>query len=279
MADDPKTVLRLAMAAGDKAPWVTVRWLEALGPEQLRSAGPALVLAWAKKEPKIAFDWALKHGIDIGAAVLAGADNETRNFASSRGFSYDTPMQVGMESKPEVVLTWLRKQPAGAARDTAVVATLRAMREPQEMIPLLAMLPPEAAPRGAEVIAEKFRGIGSEAAKTWAGNLPVGPIRTAAWTALGKAQGAAIVPPLPPGPDRDALLRGTTQTSYYVQGFPEKAMDRALAIDDLNLRRQTFDEVMGSWTTNPKQRANAAPWLNGATVPEEWKTRWRGELR
>jgi hypothetical protein len=278
MANDPKTVLRLAMAVGDKAPWVTARWLEALGPEQLRSAGPALVLAWAKKEPATAFGWAAKHGIDIGAAVLAGADTETRDWARSKQLNWDTPMQMAMQSKPEVVLDWMRKQPAGTARDTAVVHTLRAMRDPQEMIPLLAMLSPEAAPQGAEAIAARFVGIGNDAAVQWAQTLPAGPTRTAGWTGLGKARGAAIPPDLTPGPERDAYLRGTTQTAYYVQAFPEKAMERALEISDPTLRRQTFDEVMGAWATNPKQRENAAPWLDRAAIPQEWKTRWRGEL-
>lgn len=282
-ADDPKTVVRLAMAVGDKAPWVTARWLEARGPEEVRRAGPALVLAWAKKEPATAFKWALKHGIDIGASVFAGADAETRSWAmtwtGTRGMHSDSPIRMGMENKPAVVLDWLRQQPAGAARDTAVVQTLRAMRDPNEMMPLLAMLPPEAAPQGAEVIASKFSEMGSELGIQWAQSLPAGPTRTAGLTALGKARGAAIPPKLPPGPDRDALLRGATQTSYYVQGFPEKAMERALMIDDAKLRRQTFDEVMTSWAANPKKRESAGPWLNSAAVPEEWKTRWRGELK
>lgn len=279
MADDPATLQRLAMAVGDKAPWITARWLEARGPEALRRAGSALVLSWAQKEPATAFGWAQKHGIDIGAAVLAGADSDTRSWAMRRGMHYDSPIKMGLEKKPEVVLGWLRKQPAGAARDTAVLATLGAMREPQDMIPLLAMLPPEVMPRGAEAIAARFVGMGSDLGVEWARTLPAGPTRTAGWTALGKARGSTIPPKLPPGPDRDAFLRGSTQTTYYVQSSPEKAMERALSIDDPALRRQTFDEVMTVWAANPKKRESAAPWLGGAAVPEAWKTNWRARLQ
>jgi hypothetical protein len=279
MADDPKTVRLLAMAVGDKAPWVTARWLEARGAEALRRAGAALVFSWAQKEPATAFSWAQKHGIDIGASVFAGADGDTRSWAMRRGLDQDSPIAMGLAKKPEVVLGWLRKQPAGTARDTAVIATLRAMRDPQQMIPLMAMLPPEAAPQGAEAIAARFVGMGSDLGVDWARTLPAGPTRTAGWTALGKARGATIPPKLPPGPDRDAWLRGSTQAPHYVQGFPEKAMERALAIGDTTLRRQTFDEVMSAWAANPKKRESAGPWLDSAAVPEAWKTSWRAKLQ
>lgn len=278
-ADDPKTVLRLAMAAGDKAPWVTARWLEALGPEQLRSAGPALVLAWAKKEPATAFNWAIKHGMDIGASVLAGADTETRDWAFGQRITEDTPMQTAMWAKPEAVLGWLHAQPPGAARDTAVVQTLRAMRDEREMIPLLAMLPPDAAPQGAEIIAGRFKSLNSGSATEWAASLPTGPTRTAAWTGYGKAMFGEKPPNVPPGPDRDAMLRGMTQSSFYSHFSPERPMEHALEISDPALRQQTFDELMSGWVKNPQHRESAAPWLERAAIPQEWKARWRDELQ
>ena len=282
VADDPKTAQRLAMAAGDKAPWVTARWLEARDPSLLRSAGPWLVLAWAEKEPATAFKWALSHGIDIGAHVLAGADADSRSWASRGGpDKSDSPMEVAIAKKPEAVKAWLRAQPAGDARDTAVVQTLRAMRDPREMIPLLDLLPPEAGPEAATLVAERFRyvSLGFDVAKQWAGNLPPGPTRTAVWTTLGEQHALAIVPDVPRGPDRDAMLRGMAQAPLSSVLKPERPMDYVLQIDDPALRRQTFDDVMNRWIDNPKRRDTAGPWLDGATVPEAWKAKWRERLK
>jgi len=194
--------------------------------------------------------------------------------ARRRGGMRDSPMEVAIEKNPAAVKSWLRAQPAGDARDTAVVQTLRAMREPQEMIPLLSMLPPDATPEAAKVIAGKFQGS-FDAAKQWAGNLPAGPTRTAAWTALGEQRGLAIVPELPRGPDRDAMLRGMAQAPLSSVRSPERPMEYVLKIDDPALRRQTFDNVMNGWIANPKRRESAGPWLDGAPVPEEWKAKWR----
>jgi hypothetical protein len=95
----------------------------------------------------------------------------------------------------------------------------------------------------------------------------------------GRTRGTMEPNGLPPGPDRDALLRGMTQISLYSQLSPERPMQHALAIDDPKLRRQTFDELMGGWVSNERHRESAAPWLNNAAVPEEWKAQWRAQLK
>jgi len=234
---DPATVQRLTMMAGRKAPYVTARWLEALGPALLQSAGPGFVLAWAEKEPVAALKWALTHGIDITTRVSVGT-----------------------------------------ARTATVVQTLSVMREPQEMLPLLALLPAESASQGVETIAAKFGGLRFEEARRWAESLPAGPARTAAWTSLGKNRGN-VEPQMPRGPDRDALLRGMTQINIYSESSPERPMKHALGIDDPRLRRQTFDELMERWVGSTKYRETAVPWLGGAAVPEDWKVPWHKRLK
>ena len=39
------------------------------------------------------------------------------------------------------------------------------------------------------------------------------------------------------------------------------------------------DNVMNGWIANPKRRESAGPWLDGATVPEAWKAKWRERLK
>jgi len=276
---DPATVQRLPMMGGRKAPYVTARWLEARGPALLQSAGPGFVLAWAEKEPVAALKWALTHGIDITTRVSVGTDSETRGWLGRNGFSRaDRPIQLAMETKPAAVKAWLHGLPVGTARTATVVQTLSVMREPQEMLPLLALLPAESASQGVETIAAKFGGLRFEEARRWAESLPAGPARTAAWTSLGKNRGN-VEPQMPRGPDRDALLRGMTQINIYSESSPERPMKHALGIDDPRLRRQTFDELMERWVGSTKYRETAVPWLGGAAVPEDWKVPWHKRLK
>ena len=150
--------------------------------------------------------------------------------------------------------------------------------------PLLAELPPEAAARGAARVAETLALRDFAKAQQWAESLS-GPAREAAWVAIGRLR---IEPrPLPPGPDRDAMLRGSAETQ--ATRTPLKAIERALEIGDPALRRRTFDDVLWqvhrgdialgggasqSGTPDAEKRA-VQQWLLDAKIPDDWKKPWQ----
>ena len=239
-----------------------------------------IVAAWAEKEPTAAFDWARAHGLSL----LDGMPQSLRNSIAEKApiHMWETngnPLTTAMRQKPDATLAWVLALPAGAERErylAFIVGNLDAAKAK----PLLAELPPDAAAHIARQLSQDI-----DKAREWTESLPVGPMREQAWAALGATRANPLA--LPPGPDRDAMLRGFA--SAWVEREPAKSLDRVLEIADPALRRRTFDDVF--WTlhrgpidlghgisTGGASEASirtASEWLEKANVPEDWKREWR----
>jgi hypothetical protein len=110
-------------------------------------------------------------------------------------------------------------------------------------------------------------------------------MREEAWAAFGAPRAEPV--PLPPGPDRDAMLRG--MASAHATFAPVQALERVMEIGDAALRRRTFDDVFwqlnrgpidlghGGWMSGASETAlrAARAWLEAAKIPEDWKQAWR----
>jgi hypothetical protein len=196
-----------------------------------------------------------------------------------------SPLSAVIREKPDATLAWVRSLPAGPDRERYLELAILHGLDAEKALPLLADLPPEAAGRSATRIAGWLAGKNPTHAQQWAASLPAGPMREEAWAALGAPRTEPL--PLPPGPDRDAMLRG--MATARATSAPVEALERVLEIGDAALRRRTFDDVFwqlnrgrielghGAWTDGASESAvrAAQAWLQTAKVPEDWKQAWR----
>ncbi len=284
---EPAILTIMAKEGARSDPITTARWLEKQDAVLLPQIGGVVVKFWAEKNPSAAFDWALAHGISPLDPAAPNARNlsKTMTFGHSMELGGD-PFTSALREKPDETLAWVRALPAGDAREYYLQVAIRNRLDPAKAQPLLAELPPEAAARAAGWIAAQLsRDI--EQASQWAATLPAGPMREEAWAALGASRTEPL--PLPPGPDRDAMLRGMATGSGRAESEPVKALERALEIGDAALRRRTFDDVFWLLHRGPTDLGHgssmggasesalraAGEWLESAKVPEDWKQAWR----
>ena len=197
--------------------------------------------------------------------------------------SHETPLASALGAKPEATLAWLRALPAGPERERYLEFAVSTMPDHRLAQPLVAELPLEAATRAAGSIAGRLAYEKMEDARQWAESL-AGTLRAAAWTAIGRTRSEPL--PLPPGPDRDAMLSGLA-TAQAVMA-PVKSLDHAIEIGDAALRRRTFEDVMwklnrgpidlggGAWESGASESALAAAraWVERAKIPEDWRRAW-----
>ena len=282
---EPAILAIMAKEGARSDPLATARWLEKQDAALLPQIGGVVVKFWAEKNPAAAFDWALAHGISPLDEAAPGARNFSKALTIGHGSEMSgNPFTSALREKPDETLAWVRALPAGDMRERYLESAIHNRLDPAKAQPLLAELPPEAAARAARSIAAQLsRDI--EQASQWAATLPAGPVREGAWAALGASRTEPLA--LPPGPDRDAMLRGIA--SRRAESEPVKSLERALEIGDPALRRRTFDDVFWLLHRGPTDlghgssmggasesaRRAAAEWLESAKVPEDWKQSWR----
>ena len=221
----------------------------------------------------------------IRLAIAPGIQNSRGHVAGDAAeIGSDSPPSIALKEKPEETFAWLRALPAGSERDRYLELAALNSADEKRVRPLLAELPPEAAARGAARVAGALALHDFATAQQWAESLS-GSARQAAWVAIGRLR---IEPrPLPPGPDRDAMLRGSAETQ--ATRTPLKAIERALEISDPALRRRTFDDVLwqvqrgdialgggASTSGTPEAEKRAVQqWLRDAQIPDDWKKPWQ----
>ena len=282
----PPLLASLTKATARSDPAATARWVETQDAGMIVELGGVVARFWAERDPAKAFAWAIEHGVSIASPPL-------RNASKARGDMFagdvaeigsDSPLSVALKEKPEETFAWLRALPAGAERDRNLELAILASPDEKRVRTLVTELSPEAAARGAARVAETLALRDFAPAQQWAESLS-GPAREAAWAAIGRIR---IEPrPLPLGPDRDAMLRGSAEAQ--ATGTPLKAIERALEIGDPALRRRTFDDVL--WQVNrgdialtggvslvgtpDSEKRAVQQWLIDAKIPDEWKKPWQ----
>jgi hypothetical protein len=117
-------------------------------------------------------------------------------------------------------------------------------------------------------------GENLDGARAWVESLPAGPVRAAAWRALGQS----AMFDLPPGPDRDAMLGGRA-FGTGARTSPISQLETIAKIEDPVLKRDLFDEAMESSAqfTASDWLQQSMDWMETADVPDEWKRDWREE--
>jgi hypothetical protein len=257
-------------------PKKALEWLSGL-PGEFRE--PALIPVgkrWAAKEPLGALEWSIANGVDITRADWNGPSS----WQSSM-------LGVFMEKAYAETFATLEALPAGAQRDSLLEAAFMESlwhTPPKELFAngdamargFYDKLPPDAQSAKAYLFGQKRAEFGALAdVGAWAQSFPPGSTRSNAIAGAmfatqqknatsAEEQFAKLTTPS----DRDAALRGMATAQSGL-----KAADRALAIADPTIRRDTLEEVFPRWQKTDAEASRA--WLESANVPEEW----RRELR
>jgi hypothetical protein len=283
---DPGWLTIMVKEAAKRDPAATARWIAAHEDAFPPQASAVLAQKWAASDPTEALAWALANGVSLVTPpqILALRIPGEMFAGHAAEMDYETPLGAALSSKPDAALAWIRALPTGAERERYLEFAITRAPDLAKVKPFIAELSPEAATRAAGRIASRLAYQQAAQAQQWAESLS-GPMREAAWTAIGSTRTEPL--PLPPGPDRDAMLSGLAIAR--AQQAPEQALDRVLEIRDPALRRRTFDDVLWKLNRGPVDlgggasmrgatetaRAAASAWIERANIPEDWKRAWR----
>ena len=194
-----------------------------------------MAVTWAKSNPLAAFAWAADQGISLTDRV--DSDGDVRMVFADLGY----PLLAGTKDKDSaaVTLNWVQTLPPGPDRDRYLELTMRFVN-PDLLAGLVTQLPIDAAKLAAQMYASPY---GSEPQIAWAMTLS-GDVRLAALAAIGARINDLRELPIqvPPGPDRDAILRGMALKENQE---PQVAQEVAKRIGEPKLRQQVLDDL--SW--------------------------------
>jgi hypothetical protein len=186
-------------------------------------------------------------------------------------------LEAAIIEKPEATMEWLRALSPGPERTRLIELAALAADKNADIESLVADLPEDAAGRVVKRVAMSMRDD-QERIQRWAGDLPAGPARDAAWRAVGLTAKAGTLS-LPPVPDRDAMFDGVAQwhRDDVAQGWSYLQQ-----IDDPDRRRQAFDDLIRDirppqdyWLPDDKRVRIFREWMANTEIPEEWKKPWR----
>ncbi|MEO8351699.1 MAG: hypothetical protein ABI680_08205, partial [Chthoniobacteraceae bacterium] len=204
--DNPGLLAIVTKEAAKSDPAATARWLEDQdATEKYQLLGAVVVKFWAERDPAAAFDWAEKRGISPLETPSADALEIPADRLNDRMELNGDPFQTAFARKPEAAIAWLRSLPSGPERDRYAELALR-YADPERVQSLFDDLPPDAAVRSAGRFASLVALKNREMAQDWASSVANPEARAAAWAAIGAQREEPL--PLPPGPDRDAMLSG-----------------------------------------------------------------------
>ncbi len=279
---DVKLATSLLTSLAETNPLRAVELLGNLDPAHHAETAQSIVEKWASKDPAAALMWALENGVNLAGRQEITQRVRHASFGRTTVSSFGSidPIGTAMRNKSEAVLAWLRSLPPGANRDQiAEQVMLRGMNADQ-MLTLFSQLSPDAAARVAHVVASTL-AKDPERAQQWVATLPSGPVRERAWIGFGSDPYQKI--PLPAaGPERDAMLSGRVFPAR-LQLSPIPSLETAMQISDPLLRRDVLDTAMDDFTSSRRASKEwgiqALEWLEKSEVPEEWKKRWRAQVR
>lgn len=259
-------------------PEQVAHWLERLEPAELARCGGVLVTSWAMSDPLAAFAWAENHGVSLtkNSRIESVAVDSGQWWDSHREMGR-TPLEAAIAEKPEATIEWLRALGPGPERTRLIELAALAADKNADIESLVADLPEGAAGRVVTRVTMSMRDD-QERVQRWAGDLPAGPARDAAWRSVGLFAKSPTLS-LPSGPDRDAMFDGVAQRhrNDVAQGWRYLQQ-----IDDPDRRRQAFDDMIRDirpsqdyWIPDDKSVPIFREWMENPEIPEEWKKPWR----
>ncbi len=271
---DSSLLSSLLRTAAESNPVQALEMLAQFDDAQIARSAPALVQQWAGSDPAASLGWALAHGVSVNRRYEETGRVEHNSFRreSWNGFQYFDPFNTALAKQPAATLAWVRSLPGAADRDRLLELVATSAKDFEQTLGLFSELPAEAAIRVANRIGASFQNE-PERVQKWAASLPAGPAREEAWQGIGAVTKEEL--PLPPGPDRDAMLSGMIRT-FQNEKATEQALALALKIGDAQLRRDVIDEAMDEAVNlHPDKAEEARAVLEKTTIPDEWKRRWR----
>lgn len=274
---DPTIPLLLVSNGARQDPAATVRWLEKQSPDAVAKWGSILVSGWAEKDPVAAFNWALAHKVSLTDWPISSSTERMELFSKWKqpyvDLNADPPFASAIREKTSETLAWLKSVPAGPERDRLIETALYSAANRPEVRDLVLELPTESAARGASICVLVLTDD-PPARETFAANIPPGPVREAAWRAVGIRSTEPI--DLPLGPDRDAMLQGMVTMNYHK---PERAWNLLQQINDPQRQLEAWDDValILSSPSIPGYGDHLQTWCNLPGMPEEWKRPWKSK--
>jgi hypothetical protein len=271
---DPTFPLVLVSNGAKQDPAATIRWLEKQSPETIAKCGAIFVSGWAKKDPVAALNWALARGVSLTEWPLPSSSERAELSKWKQPYvdlNLDPPFASAIREKTDETLAWLKSVPAGPERNRLIETAFFTAANLPQVRDLVAELPTESAVKAARICVLVLVDD-SSARETFAASLPAGPVREAAWLAVGIRSSEPVS--LPPGPDRNAMLQGMVTTNYTK---PERAWQLLQQIDDPRRQWQAWDDVAFILSSMPASATSLQTWLNLPDMPEEWKRPWKSK--
>jgi hypothetical protein len=260
-----------------KDPAWTAQWLdEQQDPQLMEECGGMLVSRWAMQNPAEAFAWARAHGISI---TKPGIEMQESEFPKEWAGEFNSlirqePLNNAMGAKSSESIEWIKKLPVGPERTRYIEKAIEySSVSGPELLALTNELSVESQARVSVIRMRKF-GYDAEKLQEFAGSLPAGSVREAAWREIGK-RWIHSLPNMPgAGPDRDAMLDGMALSNAYnfSSGFPRiqqitDPVRRRGAFDDLALSLDYYSAITGQDAIQEL--------MDSPDVPAEWKKPWR----
>lgn len=262
----------LVNGAAGKDPALAAKTLARFSGDEIAEVGPILMARWADKDPAAAFAWAQEHGIPIDQQHVPSARNANSStlWRHEVEFPRSSALQLAAEKHPDAVAAFLRSLAPGPEHDRYIQRIAFAAADQPALAAYISALPmsPLTASSQLALLRKDL-----PKAEEYAGQLPAGPSREAAWTQLGMYLREPL--PIPPGPDRDAMLLGMSRSQPNAY---EPAWVYIREISDPALRQRAFDDLAYSLAfpqpNMPHQPLSRLLDLPG--VPEEYKKPWLG---
>jgi hypothetical protein len=273
---DSVLLSKLLAKRAAKNPAEAIEWLQQLDAAQIARGAPKIVNAWVEHDAPAALAWALENGVRLSMTSTPFFEVHHDGFqrSSSMGSEDIAPLATALKKQPEATLNWLQNLPAGAERDRLLEIAVAGAKAHEQAVTLFSMLAPEAQTRTAAQVANTFQKDLDGGCK-WAASLPAGPARARAWEGIGALWFADAEPQA--GPDRDAYLIGSLRRDGIVPP-PGERLAIVYRIDDPVRRHDAFDEMMERYSRFGDFPKDMRSELEAASVPEEWKKKWRAQM-
>ena len=211
---------------------------------------------WTRRDPAAALRWAQGLGVDrertsaLSGVVTAWTETDPAAAANYVLGLSGNPAQDGLLRT--LGLNWAYRDQEAAARWVAGQAG-------------------HAQAQAAAAVAEPWTDNDPTAASDWAGQLPPGEVRNAAWKAVGSewylndpGAAQAWLGGLPAGEGRDAAIVGFTQY-WMISNRPGEVLGLVQGIGDPRTRADTLVSVLNQWLERDAQPAKQ--WINQASLP------------
>ena len=269
---DPDILAGILRKTAEKDPAGALRFLEQLEEEEVAQAAPEILHSWAANEPVAALQWARDHNVSLAVRSSPIESRIEHNSLGRQGSQFggreSDPLQSALKKDAAATVQWIRGLPS-EERGRLAEQALPHLNISQRL-ELFPELSPDRQARSMYYMVNGFKE--PEKARDWIATVPAGTLREKAWYAYGSAQ--PELADLPPGPERDAMLHGRSNSSGM--RAVETDLGFVIQMSDSPRKREAFDQLMYMYTeTFPYHADRTFKFLETAAFPEEWKNEWR----